>query len=307
MTKRKGFSEILGPHRGRRTKKTEAEDEVRAEEPSSEAAVPAELCTSRPAQAAPARTPNPPSAADLARPGFLERRGSWVCGGGALTAWILGVILAEHDAVGGAFVVSGFVLLLAAAFFSRVVKVGKEGIELAAHAGEAARTAPVREGDTLDEAKERTAEAVEAAVLSQTRPAVFGGLEASARASTRLRLMTGDQAEVNLLAAFNAWLQGQGYTVLGAELRQDRVRGDLVAERQGERLHVELRPAVENLRLSDSRAITARQPVQRRANERRALVFRRGVHIDADARDLLERASVELFSADPETGQVERL
>lgn len=248
----------------------------------------------------------------------VETHGPWVLLAAAVAAWTLAVILRANEAVATAFEASGATLVLAAVFFSRVRKVGKDGIELDPdRALGAALREPLREGDTPEEARVRALDAVSRNLEVQAggRPRIGGAGEArrDARAvglfdgepSFRRAMMERDRREANLQAGFGNWLSNQGYTVDVEPSDDSRVRVDLVATRGDQRILAEIRPTIEALNLLDASAIVAHRPTELRpVPDGRAVVFADGTEVHADAAALLQKENVAIYLVDIDTGAV---
>ncbi|MDA0178841.1 hypothetical protein OJ997_00920 [Solirubrobacter phytolaccae] len=219
----------------------------------------------------------------------------------AIAAWTIAVA-ETTEAVATAFAVAGFALIAAAAFYSRVIRVGKEGVDLAQVVDIIEGTA-TEEGDTPDETKARAIEQVQRLAL----PA--GEATAPSRPAIRQALMERDRVEANLKSYFASWLQAQGYSIQRIEERRGDVRADMVAVRQDDdhvdRLVVEIRPAIAILRPSHVGAILARDPIGLDATSRRGIVLQGTAIVMPEARDQLAEAGVTVFRVDPEFGYVE--
>jgi len=102
-------------------------------------------------------------------------------------------------------------------------------------------------------------------------------------------------------------LKRQGYDDIhvDASVGLDQVRTDLVATRDGHRLLAELRPAVDSLRKSDAEAIVARNRLAADSSSDCAVVLVRGTSVSEDAREVLHRGQVAVYTVDVDTGDVD--
>jgi hypothetical protein len=234
---------------------------------------------------------------------LLEKRGPWVLAGAALVAWSLAVWQAEHDAVAAAWAVAGFVLVAAAAFFSRVVEISREGVKLrdVAEAFEAAERAPVAADDTTDEVKAKVLDEAwyslyQRAVAEEARPDPY----------RRATLLERAWRESNLVATFGNWLGSQGWNVRTEQV-DERFRTDVIGVGpDGRQLRAEVRSAVAVLRGPDASAIANSLSV-RAADVDRALVLREAAILVDGAQEILRNAGIDVYLVDPSTGGVRRL
>lgn len=239
---------------------------------------------------------------------WVEHQGPWILLAGAGLAWVLAAWFADHEPVSTAWVLAGFVLLAAAAYFHRVIKIGKEGLELAqiAKAISRARRAPPVPDDTPDEVRARLAQRVFAEVATEVAGVPTAGEpprpQAPAEPPERQVAMERDRVENNVVASVFNWLGGQGWDVRIQSA--DDVRADLVATRDIRTIAVEARPHVESLRRTDAAAIVARVPPVSGEELHRAVVFREGVWMDQETRNLLENGGLAIWAADPDVGSI---
>ena len=205
-------------------------------------------------------------------------------------------------------------MILAAAFFSRVRKVGKDGIELADVVDVIADT-PAEPGDTADDLRAKLTTAVEGLPQQQRWPSdkdfgrIAPGRAAAsflAQSDRRLR-MERDTRSANLLAAFGNWLAGDGW-VISVEVGGSGFRTDLVATHEidgrTEKLFADMRAAVVGLRPDDAYVIAMRRPPKMAAGDRRAVVFADGVAFIDDALDVLRESGLEVYIVNADTGDV---
>lgn len=240
----------------------------------------------------------------------IERHGAALLFVAGVSAWVLAAGFVEHDAAAAAWVVAGFVLIAAAAFFQRVTKIGREGIEireLFEEAAEKAESDPRALDDTSDERARRVVEyaapELEELVRKEWRRDRDQLRDYVRRMGTdRPKQMEGDRVENNLTAAVFNWLSGKDYSITLED--SDGVRTDLVARREEQTLLIEIRPAVDTLRYPDAMAIVARQRATHAPGEHRVVVFREGVWMDQETRDLLEGYGISIWAADPDSGAV---
>lgn len=236
---------------------------------------------------------------------FPEKHGAWLLSLGAAAAWVLAVA-ETTDAVSTVFAVAGFLLLAAAAFYSRVVRVSREGVDLA-DIVDVIEGVAIEEGDTPADAKARAIEEVQRLALpaaGESTPTSF-----ATRPSVRRALMERDRVETNLRSYFAAWLQRQNYAIKETYVDRDGVRTDIVAERPKpdgtvDRLFVEVRSAVAVLRASDAAAILARKPRGSAPDARRALVLRDDAIVMPDAEQRLIEGGTSLFTVNVDAGIV---
>jgi hypothetical protein len=245
-----------------------------------------------------------PRSADRLRLSGIERRGSWVLAGAAVVAWTLALWQAEHDTVAAAWAVGGFVLLVAAAFFNRVVEVTREGVKLD-HVLAAIEDAPVEPGDTSDEVKAKVLDEVKEKVVERTWFELYTRTVAEGEGSsdpfTRAAVLERSWRawrESNLVATFTRWLEGQGWEVRREGLG-DKFRADLQAVRDGETLRAEVRSAVRALRTRDAVAITI-SPELRPDGARRAVVLAQGTELSESAGRVLRDAGIEIYLVNPD-------
>jgi hypothetical protein len=276
------------------------------DEPPTEQARDDAILASNAAAQRPATTRRTVDRATLSLP---EKHGSWVLAIGSVVTWILALV-ATKDVVATAFALAGFALIVAAAFYSRVVRIGKDGVDLADVIDVIERT-PVQEGDTPQEVRWRTIESVQQLALAVP----LGGANPSAPEESRDRRRASwaierDRGEMNMTDYLIEWLQRQGYRIVSVSKGGERVRTDLVAQRdagpttEADLLHVELRPAVSVLRRSDAATIAEMEQVGSSDGARRGLVFREGTLITPDALALLLERGVTVFTLDTGTGVV---
>lgn len=236
---------------------------------------------------------------------FPEKHGSWLLASGSAVAWILAV--AETTAaVATTFAVAGSLLLAAAAFYSRVVRITKDGVDLA-DVVDVIQGVAIEDGDTPADAKVRAIEGVQRLALATGESA---STSRGARPGVRRAMMERERVEANLRSYFVAWLQQQGYTIVQDHPDRDGIRTDMVAERASadgrvERIFIELRPAVAVLRASDAAAIAARKPAAGYTDgARRALVLRDEAIVMPDAEQRLLDEGTTLFKVDVDGGVV---
>src|SRR4051794_30224063 len=84
-----------------------------------------------------------------------ERYGRWLLVLAAAAGWTLAAFFANREVIASLWVASGFGLFAAAAFFSRVEEVSREGVKLA-KAAEEVKALPTDEKATKDEVRAET-------------------------------------------------------------------------------------------------------------------------------------------------------
>lgn len=239
-----------------------------------------------------------------------ERYGAWVLTAGGLLAWSLALIQVKHEVVASAWVLSGFVLVVAAAFFSRVLEVSREGVKLRPEdLFDAIDEADVESGDTADELKAKVLAEVREKVGSES--AWFEHYRAVAEQapladpSKRATAMREAWSTWNLVATFGNWLGNGGWEVQSRETKtREPFRADLEAAREGERLVAEVRAAVRTLSERDAVAI-ANSAGPWPPQGRRAIVFGPTTVISEHAKDVLRKARLDAYVADPGAASVE--
>lgn len=228
----------------------------------------------------------------------IERNGPLVLLLTAIAAWVLAWINAEQEAVATTWAASGFALALAAAFFSRVRKISKDGVEVDPM-DLAIKLGKPQEGDLPEEAVARVAttfDAIRSAELH--RPRSDSAAANRWPASPRQVAMEQDRVENNLAAAVFNLLHGKGFEVTRES--GDQVRSDLLATKGDTVINFEVRPFIESLGSSEAAAITARHSPIQAANAHFALVLRTGVSVAPEASARLVKARTSVVWADPD-------
>lgn len=234
---------------------------------------------------------------------FVERFGSWVLLVAGVGGWALATWQSDKEAVATAWVVAGFVLFAASAFFQRVMKVGREGVELRNVVYKTlnyVRVAPVVEGDTTDEAKTRALRYAASRIATEL---FMSDADVIDQAPASPQLLTGSSGiESSLAGVITRWLEQHGYEVRAEGY--DAVRTDLVAARKAQTIYVEVRGSVDVLRPEDAATIAAGRRGEGGEAPDRALVLREDARATQDVLKLLAADDIAVWSANPETGSV---
>ena len=251
-----------------------------------------------------AKPPDQRPSRNLAARSQIERHGARVLLGAGVVAWALAIWQVEHEAVATAWVLTGFVLIVAAAFYSRVLEVGRDGVKLADIAEAFEDVAP---DDTQDEVKAKVLD--EVAASRGTASDWYSFYSAWLRTTPpedpwqRALLLQGSWKTGQLCLVFRDWLERDGWQI-AEEKASHRFRVDLVATRGNETLYAEVRSAVTKLGAADAHRIVA--GLQTLPDEgTRALVFVAGTAITADALLVLKDANVRIYYVDPQSGAVQ--
>jgi hypothetical protein len=237
----------------------------------------------------------------LAARSQIERHGARVLLGAGVVAWALAIWQVEHEAVATSWALSGFLLIVAAAFYSRVLEVGRDGVKLADVFDALDDVAP---DDTTDEVKAKVLDEVAA---SRSHAASWYSHYASWLQADpvddpwrRALLLQRSWQTGRLCQAFRDWLEREGWQVTD-ETANHRFRVDLVARRGNETLYAEVRSAVTTLATPDARRIVASLE-ELPLDGSRALVFAEGTAITLDAITTLRAADIQIYYVDPDSG-----
>ena len=233
----------------------------------------------------------------------IEEHGAPVLLAAGAVAWALAAWQVEHEAVASSWALSGFLLIVAATFHSRVLEVGRDGVKLADVVDALDDIAP---DDTRDEVKAKVLDDVVSA--RTTTPDWYSHYASWLRADPvtdpwkrALTLQRSYQAG-RLSAAFRDWLARDRWEVT-EEVASHRFRIDLVAQQGDTKLYAEVRSAVNTLTSPDARKIIAALQTLPPDGEK-ALVFAAGTAITNDAHLDLRDANIAIYFVDPETGAV---
>jgi hypothetical protein len=211
-------------------------------------------------------------------------------------------------------VVAGFVLLVAAAFFGRVIEVTRKGVKLKEAAelveafDEAIEGAAVSAGDTGDEVKAKVREGVRLRLSSESDwydvYSYWLARQLPTDAYDRARMLQNTYLSSKLVATFRDWLEREGWEVQ-EEVSDEPFRADLIATKpDGSRMIAEARPAVQALQPRDAVAVANSLP-HGPHNALRAVVFDHRVFIPPEAWRTLQEAGIRVFKVNIDAGTVE--
>jgi hypothetical protein len=244
----------------------------------------------------------PQSSQDDRPPSFIERRGSWLLAVCGLAAWGLGTWRIQYQAASAAFVTVGFILLLGAAFFSRVESIGRFGVVLGARkALSLVEAAPTDPNDAGEESRQR-------AVVYAARQIAdnFGVARAEVRStSRRQRAMRHDRDKTNLIAAVGNWLSRAKFATSITE--DDDVRVGMVATRGSERLRLEFRPWIGLLGESEASKIVESMSAKCSDGEIGIVVINDDTVVSDVGLGALREAAIAVWEAQPYTAEVKTL
>ena len=224
---------------------------------------------------------------------FLARVG---LGALAITALLL-AFFESHEVIGTAMVGAAIAFGLGAAFFDRLIEVSRQGVRLRdqKEIEEAAdRAAPSASGE---EKAELVDEGV--AILAKERSA---GQQLTPEQAVRQARLEMQENALALELPFGSWLQEHGWSVRQPERLVAAGQPDLIAERQGRLLAVEIKTGRHPLRADVVHQVLALaasveaviDPAERAGSVRPVLVIgRQGITAEATAR--AEDAGVTVY------------
>jgi hypothetical protein len=225
----------------------------------------------------------------------------------AITA-IAALVLAvseSHEVIGGALVGAAVAFGLGAAFYDRVVELGPKGVRL-------------REFEKLEEAADRDLSGADPQerdeVLAKGREILITSRSEGEAIRPGAALREAKiEWEYNGLAVqyrFASWLVSRGWTVSEADRLIGAAGADLVAERDGQRIAVEVKvgrvplgAAVVDQVVRVAASVEAVLPDDVSAREVTPVLVFRGIAMTAVARDRAEAAGVSVYEMD-EDGEI---
>lgn len=156
-----------------------------------------------------------------------------------------------HEAIGSAMVGAAIAFGLGAAFFDRLIEVSRHGVRLRDQ--QAVEAAADREASaTGDQRDELVDEGV--AILAKERSS---GQRITPEQAVRQARLEMQENELALELRFSAWLQEHGWTVRQPERLVAAGQPDLIAEKQGRVLGIEIKTGRQPLRADAVRQVVA--------------------------------------------------